>query len=139
MTEILDFSAAQLAAEDWVDDLTQRLGWRDSERVYSAFVAVLHAFRDSLPRDEAIYVGAQLPPLLRGFYYEGWHATGLAAAKGREAFLERIRDSLHHDPGIDAEEVARAVLALLAARMPAAELEDAKAATPKALHYLWPA
>ena len=140
MSEILDFSAALLAAEDWIDDLTRRIGWWDSERVYSVFVAALHAFfRDSLPRNEAVYVGAQLPPLLRGFYYEGWHATGLAAARGREAYLERIRDSLHRDPGIDAEEVARAVFSLLAARMPAAELEDAKASTPKALHYLWPA
>jgi uncharacterized protein (DUF2267 family) len=53
--------------------------------------------------------------------------------------LERIRDSLHHDAAVDAEQVARAVLALLAARMPAAELEEAKAATPKPLHNLWPA
>jgi uncharacterized protein (DUF2267 family) len=39
---------------------------------------------------------------------------------------------------VDAEQVARAVLALLAARLPAPELEDAKAVTPKELHNLWP-
>ena len=139
MTQVSDFHEAVAAANEWVDDLMGRLGWRDRERVCLALFAALHAVRDSMPRDEAVYIGAQLPPLLRGFYYEGWHATGRMAAKGQEAFLERIRDSLHHDPGIDAEEVARAVFALLAARMPAAELEDAKAATPKALHYLWPA
>jgi hypothetical protein len=36
------------------------------------------------------------------------------------------------------DKVARAVFALLAARMPLAELEDTKAATPKTLHNLWP-
>jgi uncharacterized protein (DUF2267 family) len=39
---------------------------------------------------------------------------------------------------VDAEQVARATLALLAARLPPAEVEDAKAATPKVLHNLWP-
>jgi uncharacterized protein (DUF2267 family) len=52
--------------------------------------------------------------------------------------LDRIHDGVHRDPGVDTEEVARAVFALLAARMPSAELEDAKAATPKPLHNLWP-
>lgn len=60
------------------------------------------------------------------------------AYHSRAAFLERIHDGVHRDPGVDAEEVARAVFALLAARLPAAEVEDAKAATPKELHNLWP-
>jgi len=45
---------------------------------------------------------------------------------------------VHRDPAIDAEEVARVVFAMLAARLPPAEVEDAKAATPKPLHNLWP-
>ena len=97
----------------------------------------LHALRDCLGRDEAVYVGAQLPPLLRGLYYEGWHPRTRGAAS-RSAFLERILDGVHRDVAVDAEQVARAVMALLATRMPAAELEDAKAATPPALHNLWP-
>ena len=87
--------------------------------------------RDVLPRDEAVYVGAQMPALLRGLYYEGWHPGARGTAKSRNAFFERIHDGVHRDPAIDAEQVARAAFALLAARMPAAELEDAKAATPK--------
>jgi uncharacterized protein (DUF2267 family) len=76
--------------------------------------------------------------LLRGFYYEGWHPGAHLAAKSRSAFLERIHDSVHRDPGIDVEEAARVVFAALAARLPAGELEDAKATTPKSLHNLWP-
>jgi uncharacterized protein (DUF2267 family) len=66
------------------------------------------------------------------------HPGGHGSAKGRSAFLERIHDGVHRDPAVDAEQVARAVFALLAAHMPAAELEDAKAATPRPLHNLWP-
>ncbi|WP_159588842.1 DUF2267 domain-containing protein [Chelativorans xinjiangense] len=129
------------AVEDttsWIDDLMQRLGWHESDHAYLALVAGLHALRDALGRDEAISLGAQLPPLLRGLYYEGWHPGQHAAARGRGAFLERIHDGVHRSPAIDAERVARALLALLAARLSAPELENAKAATPPALHYLWP-
>lgn len=125
------------ATMDWVDDLMQQLGWQDRDKVYSALIAALHALRDWLPREEAIYIGACFPPLLRGLYYEGWH-PGRPPAKSRRAFLERIHDGVHREPGIDAEQVAKAVLALLATRLPAAEIENARAATPEELHGLWP-
>ena len=138
MSALQNLRAAVSETEAWIDDVTQRLGWRDRERVYLVLLATLHALRDSLPQDEAIYIGAQLPPLLRGFYYEGWHPGAHLAAKSRSAFLERISDGVHRDPAIDVEQAARAVFAALAARLPAGELEDAKAATPQPLHGLWP-
>ncbi len=138
MSEIEELSVAVNATEEWIDDLMRRLGWSDRRRVYLALLASLHALRDAVARDEAVYIGAQLPPLLRGFYYEGWHPSMRPATRSRTAFLARIHDGVHRDPGIDAEQVAHAVFALLAARLPAAEVEDAKAATPKQLHNLWP-
>lgn len=139
MVGIREFDNAVAAAEEWIDDLTKRLGWHDREKVYSAFVATLHALRDSLPAHEAVFLGDYLVVLLRGRYYEGWRLPKYSSFKNRDAFLERIRDGMHHDPGIDAEQVARAVLAQLAERLPAAEFEDVKAVTPKALRSLWPA
>lgn len=133
-----DLDTAAPAAKDWVDALMRRLDWHDRERVYLVLIATLHALRDCLGRDEAVYIGAHLPALLRGLYYEGWHPETHPAARSRRAFLERIHDGVHRDPAVDAEQVARAVLALLAARLPAAEIEDAKAATPRDLHNLWP-
>jgi uncharacterized protein (DUF2267 family) len=138
MTAISDLNAAVHAAEDWIDDLMRRLGWQDRERVYLALLATLHALRDCLTRDEAAYIGAQLPTLLRGLYYEGWHPSAGPATRSRSAFLERIHDGVRRDPGVDTEQVARAVFALLAARLPAVEIENAKAATPSVLHNLWP-
>jgi len=138
MPGLQDLRAALSETEAWIDDVMRRLGWHDRERVYLVLLATLHALRDSLPQDEAIYIGAQLPPLLRGLYYEGWHPGAHLAAKNRSAFLERIHDGVHRDPGIDVEQAARVVFAALAARLSAGELEDAKAATPQPLHNLWP-
>jgi uncharacterized protein (DUF2267 family) len=138
MKEIQKLSETVVETENWISDLMQRLSWHDRNKVYVALLGTLHALRDSLPRDEAIYVGAQMPALLRGLYYEGWHPGARVSAKSRSAFLERIGEAVHHDPGIDAEEVTHAVFALLAARLSQGELEGAKAATPNALRSFWP-
>ncbi len=137
-TGIPELDEAIPAVETWIADFMGRLGWRSREKAYGALLATLHALRDCLPRDEAVYIGAQLPPLLRGLYYEGWHPLGRAATRGRRAFLERIHDGVHQEPGIDTEQVAHAVFALLAERLPPAELEAAKAVTPEALRHFWP-
>lgn len=138
MTGIQDLDDAVRATEEWIDDLRRRLGWHDRDKVYSAFVATLHALRDSLPTHEAVFLGDYLTLLLRGRYFEGWRLSNYSSFKSRDAFLERIREGVHHDPGIDAERVAQIVLALLAERLPASELEDVKAVTPKALRAFWP-
>lgn len=138
VTKIEDFNVAAQAAEEWVDDFTLRLGWHDPVRSYRALLAGLHALRDCMSREEAIYLGAGLPALLRGLYYEGWHGGRGGMSGQQDVFLMRIHDSVHRDPAIDPEQVARATFGLLMARLPAAEIENAKAATPSELHNLWP-
>jgi len=89
--------------------------------------------------NDCLQVGAYLPPLLRGLYYEGWHPTARSLPlEDREVFLERIHEAVSRDPGIDAELVARGVFTLLARRLPASELEDVRAVTPVVLHAFWP-
>jgi len=139
MTSIPELDRAVQIAEDWIGEFAQRLGWHDRERACRALVVGLHALRDCLPANEAVYVSAHLPPLLRGFYFEGWRPTRRPASlKTRSALLERIHDGVHRDPAIDPEQVARAVLALLAVHLPESELENARAVTPAPLRNLWP-
>jgi uncharacterized protein (DUF2267 family) len=139
MTALPQIDLAAKAAAQWIDDLARRLGWHDLDTAQLALVATLHALRDCLPPEEAVFLGEYLTPLIRGFYYEGWHMMKQPrGTKTRDAFLERIRDGVHHDPGVDAEEVGHAVFALLAAHLPAAEFEDVKAVTPKELRAFWP-
>ena len=56
----------------WINDLDARLGWNNKPRSYRLLKSTLHALRDLLPVNEAADLGAQLPELLRGAYYEGW-------------------------------------------------------------------
>ncbi|WP_036259523.1 DUF2267 domain-containing protein [Mesorhizobium sp. WSM3224] len=134
----LDPDYALQATQNWISDLVWRLRWHEREQVYRALIATLHALRDCLDRDEAVYIGAQLPALLRGFYYEGWHPAWRTKARNRNSFLDRVHEGVHRNPAVDPEEVARSVLGQLADRMSVAEIQEAKAATPRVLNDLWP-
>jgi uncharacterized protein (DUF2267 family) len=61
----------------WLKDLMSQLDWEDRpHKAYLALRTVLHALRDRLTVEEAVQLGAQLPMLVRGFYYEGWTLKG---------------------------------------------------------------
>jgi uncharacterized protein (DUF2267 family) len=138
MREISELGRAVADTDGWIDDLAKRLGWRDRGKAYAALIGALHGLRDALPREEVVYFGAQLPLLLRGLYYEGWHPGAHRSAQSLNALCARIHEAVNHDPGIDSEAVARSVLALLAARLSPSDIEDVIAATPRPLHALWP-
>ena len=62
--EVLDASIQRSNA--WLNELMQELNWTDRRQTYGAFRCVLHALRDHLSLKDAVYVGEQLPMLIRG-------------------------------------------------------------------------
>ena len=56
----------------WIDELHAELPWDDRHKTLRLLRATLHALRDWLQVSEAVQLGAQLPTLVRGLYYEGW-------------------------------------------------------------------
>lgn len=60
----------------WLRIVAEQLHFEDRHHAYVALRAVLRALRDRLPPEVAAHLGARLPILVRGVYYEGWHMTG---------------------------------------------------------------
>jgi uncharacterized protein (DUF2267 family) len=90
--------------------------------------------------EETAHLGAQLPMLIRGFYYEGWDPAGKPLkARHREQFLDRIRQHFRDDATVDAELVAAAVFTVLASRVTEGEIEDVIHVLPSEIRDLWPA
>ena len=68
----------------WLKDVMERLDTRDRHHAYSTLRAVLHALRDRIGPESAAHLGAQLPMLLRGLFYEGWDPTGKPSKERHE-------------------------------------------------------
>jgi uncharacterized protein (DUF2267 family) len=123
----------------WLKDLMQVLGWDDRHKAYEGLRATLQALRDQLTTDEIAHLGAQLPLLIRGVYYEGWNPAGQShKARHKEEFLAPIRHHFARDQRVDAEHVARAVFQVLAHYVSAGELADIYHMLPKEVKALWP-
>ena len=123
----------------WLKELMEELGWDDRERAYHALGAVLHALRDRLTVVEAADLGAQLPMLVRGLYYEGWTPSGKPVKeRKREDFLAHISAAFKGRPEIYPEGVAWAVFTVLQRHVSAGEVGDVKHVLPEQIRSLWP-
>jgi uncharacterized protein (DUF2267 family) len=123
----------------WLGDLKQELGWKDDQKTFRALRAVLHALRDRLTAAEAVDLGAQLPLLIRGLYYEGWTPNGKPVKeRRREDFLAHIASAFNGEPEVFPEAVAWGVFKLLQSRVSAGEIGDLKAILPAEIGSLWP-
>lgn len=124
---------------DWIKDVMAELGWEDEHKAYSALRVTLHALRDRMTIEEVAQFGAQLPMLVRGFYYEGWNPTGKPLKqRHKEEFLDPILDHFWSDIDVNPEQVVRGVFNVLTRRISEGEISDIKHLMPKHLRELWP-
>ena len=135
------FDASLQKTQIWINDLMSELGWEDRpQKTCLALRTALHTLRDRLTVEEAVHLGAQLPILIRGVYYEGWKLTGKPVKERHKTeFLGHIAAVFRDDDTVDPEKVMRAVLKVLARHISAGETEDVKHLLPKTLQELWPA
>ena len=122
----------------WLKAIMGRLGTEDRHRAYLALRMTLQALRDRLQPEMAVHLGAQLPMLVRGFYYEDWRMAGTPTReRHKEEFLAHIAAAFRKDPQVDPERVARAVLATLAENIDPGQVRKIIAALPHELRELW--
>ncbi len=123
----------------WLKELGQDLGSPDRHLAYLSLRAVLNILRDRLTVEEAAHLGAQLPVLVRGFYYDGWNPTGKPVKFDRDDFLACVRNEFSPGSTIDPELVARSVFNLLERHIASGEISDIKAILPMDLKEFWEA
>src|SRR3954452_19690727 len=66
------FDTTLQKTNEWLQEMMQEFGTESRQQVYLILRATLHALRERLPLEPMAHLGAQLPMLIRGFYYEGW-------------------------------------------------------------------
>jgi uncharacterized protein (DUF2267 family) len=139
MTGLEVFDTTIQKTNSWLKALMQELHREDRRKAYLALRATLHALRDRLTVEEVAQLGAQLPMLIRGFYYEGWDPSRKPLKiRDKAEFLALIEDEFRTDERLDPELIARAVFKVLAERVTAGEIEDVKHIMPAQIRELWP-
>jgi len=102
----------------WLRAVADQLHFDDRHHAYIALRAVLHALRDRLPPEVAVHLGAQLPMLVRGVYYEGWHMAGKPVKdRNVQEFSDHVLKELPPRFPMDPLTVARGVFEVLWERL----------------------
>jgi uncharacterized protein (DUF2267 family) len=124
--------------QEWLKELDVNGNFGDLHEAYAVLRAVLHQLRDRLTVEEAADLGAQLPLIVRGIYFEGWRPAHVPEkVRTRQKFLDGvIMKLLPHR--IAPEPAVRDVFALLARHCDPGEIADVIEQLPADLKELWP-
>ena len=108
----------------WLKAIEEELQFDNRQQAYNALRAVLHALRDRLPPEVAIKLGARLPILVRGIYYEGWHVAGTPTRERHvRDFVQHVASELPQLFPADALAVTRGVFEILWEKLDPGEFE----------------
>ena len=126
----------------WLDELMQdEAVGRDRQVAWHVLGVVLRAVRDRIPLELAVHLGSQLPLLVRGLYYDQWHAPGRMDEKPRslDEFLAPVSERLSQIRSLDPRAATGAVFTVLARHVDPGQAEKVRQALPGEVQTLWPA
>ena len=108
------FDKTVQATNIWLDEIVDEMG-ADRRLAWHMLGAVLHALRDRLQPDLAVKLGAQLPILVRGAYYDGYKPSQAPdIIRTLDEFLERVNMELQGTRPVDPEDAVRVVCGVVA-------------------------
>jgi uncharacterized protein (DUF2267 family) len=122
----------------WLNEIMAELG-PDRHFGWHVLGAVLRCLRDQLPPEMAAHLGAQLPLLVRGTYYDGWR--GLAepgSERSADAFLDRVATGLATTRPVAPRAAVLTVLGVLSRHIDRGQVMKVRDCLPKDIRRLWP-
>ena len=123
--------------QEWIGSLAAQ-SHLDKGDAYKALRAVLLTLRDRLPMEEAVHLGAQLPMMLRGLYYDGWKPAQVPIKMSHDEFLHAVGQKIVTKGVVDPVRMTHDVLSVLERYLSDGELDNVKGILPKELQSLWP-
>jgi len=123
----------------WLDDIMKELG-PDRQIAWHALGAVLRALRDRLQIGLAVHLGAQLPLLVRGLYYDQWHPSDQTLKqRSAEEFLDHVSKGLTGIRPVTVQDATRTVFAVLGHYLDPNQVEKVRQALPENVRAMWSA
>jgi uncharacterized protein (DUF2267 family) len=122
----------------WLGEIMDDLG-PDRQVAWHVLSAVLRTLRDRIPLDLAAHVGAELPLLVRGVYYDQWRpAEQPERYRSLEEFLGCVVDNLGATRPVNSRDAARSVFRVLNRHLPDGQIDKVRDALPEEIRAIWP-
>ena len=122
----------------WLDEIVEQIG-PDRHIAWKVLSTVLHKLRDMLQPDLAAHLGAQLPLLVRGAYYDLYEPSKLPTSlRTREDFVGEVEKWLSDVRPIDPVLAIRTVFDVLNRHLSAGQIAKVRDALPASTRALWP-
>lgn len=97
----------------WLDEIMDEMG-PDRQLAWHTLGAVLRALRDRLPPDLAAHLGAQLPLMVRGAYYDQYKPSALPErSRSLDDFLDKVAEELRFTRPVNMRDALQAVCRVL--------------------------
>jgi uncharacterized protein (DUF2267 family) len=123
---------------EWIHAMGVALGQQHPPLAFRCLRAGLHAIRDRLPQSEVAALGAQLPMLVRGAYYEGWSPNHPERrAKTIDDLAEHVRTELQGGMAAPPHDVVHATIKVLHDHVDRHEVAKIWALMPEPIREAW--
>lgn len=121
----------------WLNQICNELG-PDKHIAWKVLSVVLQKLRDRLPLPLAAHLGAQLPLMIRGIYYDQFEPGRLSERKSRDGFIAEIAEALSDTRPVNPEQAIRCVFGILSRHVSEGQVRKICDALPHGLRQLWP-
>ncbi|WP_299417787.1 DUF2267 domain-containing protein [uncultured Sulfitobacter sp.] len=136
--EVIDHSVH--LTHEWINELAGRLDWTSKRSALRLMRVTLHRIRDHLLVDELAQMSAQLPVMIRGFFFEGWVPKDTPIKeRHEEEFITFVGHQMADTSEYRGRDDIKCVFDLLNARLSRGEVEDIRASLPQDLRDMWSA
>jgi uncharacterized protein (DUF2267 family) len=121
----------------WLNEICTDLG-PDKQLAWKVLSTVLHKLRDRLTLNLAAHLGAQLPLMIRGVYYDQFEPGKMPSEfRSREEFVGEVAEWLSDSRPVDPEEAIRSVFRVLSRHISDGQISKVRDALPKNLRQMW--
>lgn len=121
----------------WLNEIMEDLG-PDRQVAWKVLSVVLHKLRDRLTLGLAAHLGAQLPLLIRGVYYDQFEPSKLPTDwNSHEQFVAEVAKWLTDIRPVDPEEAVRSVFKVLSHHVDPGQIAKVREALPRAMRQAW--
>ena len=121
----------------WLKEIMADLG-PDKQVAWKALSTVLHKLRDRLSINLAAHLGAQLPLLVRGVYYDQFEPAKMPTeCRNREEFVAEVAEWLSDTRPVDPEDAIRSGFRVISLHLSQGQVVHVKQALPKSLRQMW--